>query len=280
MFATMVIVLPSSFTGGDLEISHDGQNVTHSLSSTSAYSTSVLGWYADLLHKVHPLTSGYRLALTYNLVRPTKADSNSPPPPISPPDLTFWQADLRKAITKELINTEPTTKVVYLLDHMYPTVMPRYADLKGRDKHLLDVLLPFVAGEFEGQFRLALATLDISEEFDDYDGLSCSPSRSLGANVWLKLSENGQVVEYTKDEKKAPIRFVKGDPRKESTLVGAKAYPAGNEGMSAIFWYKHSVLVFKKIAGEGEMEEGVMVLAPGRGTEIDMRMAVESSDED
>lgn len=289
MFATMVIVLPSAFTGGDLEISHDGKNTTHSISSNSAYSTSILARYADLLHKVHPLTSGYRLAITYNLVRPT-ASSSSPPPQIFPPDLTSWHGNLRNAVKQELAKINKKTSVVYLLDHMYPTTLPRYADLKGRDKHLVSALVRFFSSEPKIRFKLALATLDITERVQDGDeDLRRNPGWSLGTFTWMKLSDDGlQVVEYVKPPKEGDTKrrkfagvemeFVKGDPRNGSTMVGATAHPAGNEGMSATFWYKHSVLVLMK-CGVEESEE-VVLGQDVKGVEIDMRNTLESDKED
>jgi hypothetical protein len=62
MFATMIIILPSAYTGGQVHVSHSNQKQTFDFSSTSLSSTAVLAWYTDVKHEVKPVTSGYRLA--------------------------------------------------------------------------------------------------------------------------------------------------------------------------------------------------------------------------
>ncbi|EMD40942.1 hypothetical protein CERSUDRAFT_71185 [Gelatoporia subvermispora B] len=51
MFATMVIVLPSPFTGGAIRVSHGSASETYDDAPNSAHSTSVLAWYTDVMHK-------------------------------------------------------------------------------------------------------------------------------------------------------------------------------------------------------------------------------------
>jgi predicted 2-oxoglutarate/Fe(II)-dependent dioxygenase YbiX len=67
MFATLVIQLPSQYTGGELIVKHKGQ--TH----TFDHSNDHLGmfysaFYADCEHELKPVQSGYRLCLIYNLI--------------------------------------------------------------------------------------------------------------------------------------------------------------------------------------------------------------------
>jgi hypothetical protein len=56
MLGTLVVVLPSRFTGGELVIEHQGERRT------------VRGSAQQLHHEVRPVRSGYRIALTYNLI--------------------------------------------------------------------------------------------------------------------------------------------------------------------------------------------------------------------
>ncbi|KAF7292539.1 Protein kinase domain-containing protein [Mycena kentingensis (nom. inval.)] len=63
MFASIVIVLPSEFTGGDVHTSHSGVNAVFNSSDNSLTRTTALSWYTDVFHEVKPITSGYRLAL-------------------------------------------------------------------------------------------------------------------------------------------------------------------------------------------------------------------------
>ena len=66
MFATLVISLPSKHEGGELIVSHNGQDVRW---STAERSTAYGAWYSDVRHEVKDVTSGHRLVLTYNLVQ-------------------------------------------------------------------------------------------------------------------------------------------------------------------------------------------------------------------
>ena len=67
MFATIIIVLPSPFTGGAAHLSHGNLSEVFDCSANSAHQTTVLAWYTDVKHSIKPITSGYRLALSYNV---------------------------------------------------------------------------------------------------------------------------------------------------------------------------------------------------------------------
>ena len=74
MFASIVVVLPSTFIGGTAHLSHGSLSVVYDCSQDSSLlKTTVLPWYTDVMHEIKPITSGYRLALTYNLVHTTSA---------------------------------------------------------------------------------------------------------------------------------------------------------------------------------------------------------------
>ena len=73
MFATIVIVLPSRFTGGTVCVSHGDLNSTFEHCANSLTQTTVLAWYTDVEHQVKAVTSGYRLALSPHLIHTTNA---------------------------------------------------------------------------------------------------------------------------------------------------------------------------------------------------------------
>ncbi|KAF9650685.1 hypothetical protein BDM02DRAFT_3127503 [Thelephora ganbajun] len=66
-FATIIIVLPSEFKGGNIRLSHDGENLTLETAAGSLHKTNLLTWYTNVSYETENLTSGYRLALAYNL---------------------------------------------------------------------------------------------------------------------------------------------------------------------------------------------------------------------
>lgn len=65
MFGSLVVCLPSQFTGGALITRHQGRQVTYDWSSSP--STHWAAFFSDVEHEVLPVTSGHRVTLTYNL---------------------------------------------------------------------------------------------------------------------------------------------------------------------------------------------------------------------
>jgi 2OG-Fe(II) oxygenase superfamily len=65
MIASLVVGLPSTFKGGALEVRHGGQTATY---RGSKKALSFVAFYSDCRHQVRPVASGYRAALTYNLL--------------------------------------------------------------------------------------------------------------------------------------------------------------------------------------------------------------------
>ncbi len=70
MFGTLIIQLPSVYTGGELVV-YNGKSKTvfdfGQKSGESQYHMHYAAHYADLEHEILTVTSGYRLVLTYNL---------------------------------------------------------------------------------------------------------------------------------------------------------------------------------------------------------------------
>ena len=69
MFATLVVQLPSKFTGGSFVVSHGGECETFSLGAggDAAYDCHFVCHYADCEHEIKKVESGHRLALIYSL---------------------------------------------------------------------------------------------------------------------------------------------------------------------------------------------------------------------
>ena len=66
MFGSLVVCLPSQFTGGALVTRHQDRQVTLDWSS-SPNATHWASFFSDVEHEVLPVTSGHRVTLTYNL---------------------------------------------------------------------------------------------------------------------------------------------------------------------------------------------------------------------
>ena len=118
MFATLVIVLPSLYAGGELLIRHRNREVCLPLACADPSDAAFAAFYADCVHEVRPVTSGTRLTLVYNLIRSDKAEVAAPP---QYPDeqaalaamLSHWAAALDAGMM------DVPEKLVYPLEHAY-----------------------------------------------------------------------------------------------------------------------------------------------------------------
>ena len=96
-----------------------------------------IGRYADVEHAVKPVTKGYRLVLTYNIIH-TSVDDPIPSPAAIERDraslggaLDSWNKELEmKAYGDSCI----PTKLAYKLDHKYTDANLRLLHLKGKDR--------------------------------------------------------------------------------------------------------------------------------------------------
>jgi hypothetical protein len=118
MFATLVVVLPSISTGGELIVRHQGREVSLHMRCEEPCEAAFAAFYADCVHEVRPVTSGFRLTLVYNLLRKGKGRRPEPPGYDSERDraatlLKKWAAGKRSADDKT------PEKLIYPLDHAY-----------------------------------------------------------------------------------------------------------------------------------------------------------------
>ena len=68
MFGTLIVQLPSEFTGGDLVVRHAGKEIMVKMSQEGSASYCLIAaHYSDCEHEITPVETGYRLALVYSL---------------------------------------------------------------------------------------------------------------------------------------------------------------------------------------------------------------------
>jgi hypothetical protein len=149
MFATIIIVLPSAFTGGSAHLFHGALSATYDTSSTSLSTTHALAWYTDVRHEIKPITSGYRLALSYNVMH--TLPSPRPALPTTNPALEA----LRVALTTwNACGGNGPEKLVCLLDHKYSQANLSAAAMKGSDAQTVGALAA-LAGDLGFSFGFA-----------------------------------------------------------------------------------------------------------------------------
>ncbi|MCB5364776.1 2OG-Fe(II) oxygenase [Pusillimonas sp. CC-YST705] len=168
MLGTLVITLPSSFTGGEFVVSHQGQTVC---ARGSQNRLGMMAFYADCHHEVRPVKQGYRVVLTYNLIAPGATRTSELPQQavtaLASELHRVWQTPAPPRWDGDT-HTEPPDRLVYLLDHQYTPSGLSWQRLKGVDAQRA-AALQAAARQLDAEIFLTLA--DVHETWsaeDDY----------------------------------------------------------------------------------------------------------------
>ncbi|MGE0385677.1 MAG: 2OG-Fe(II) oxygenase [Gammaproteobacteria bacterium] len=169
MFGSLVVCLPSTFTGGELIVEHHGERMT--VAGTRGR-IGLVAFYADCHHEVRPVRKGHRVVLTYTLGLAGKAASAAPAAGatdalcravrefFAKPPAPRWTGETRL----------PPDRLVYLLDYQYTRRNLSWDRLKGADA-LRAAALRSVAERLDCEIHLGQA--DVHETWDceaDYSG--------------------------------------------------------------------------------------------------------------
>ena len=127
MVATLILVLPSPFEGGELLVRHDGQEQTIAFGSDegSSFQIEYAAFYADCEHEVRPLRKGHRLCLVYNLTL-AKPGTHS-----QTPSKSKSRAVTKKTAAKKLTSQKETSKSAAVSEEAaltLPLTAPRLGD--------------------------------------------------------------------------------------------------------------------------------------------------------
>ncbi len=137
MIGSMVIVLPTSFSGGELVVRHESSQQTFSFPEASnGEAANYVAFYADCEHEIRRVTRGRRIALTYNLTlkKPRKSKTRSSDSPDSASDL------LAKSI-RSWITARHGEPLVFALEHQYTERGLAVDLLKGADRSVAKLVL-------------------------------------------------------------------------------------------------------------------------------------------
>lgn len=169
MFATLVVVLPSLYEGGELVVRHRGEEAKLALNAAGPSEVAFAAFYADCLHEVLPVTSGCRLALIYNLSRREGGTV------AEPPDYRDKQALLAAWLgewSKEPLAEGGPLKLIYPLEHAYTEAELSFSALKGADANRAAAAV-VAAGQAGCDVHLALMSVEESGYAEhSYDGWS------------------------------------------------------------------------------------------------------------
>ncbi|KAK3113278.1 hypothetical protein LTR53_009592 [Teratosphaeriaceae sp. CCFEE 6253] len=256
MFGTMIISLPSYHAGGTLQLSHSGLEMRF---DTCTQSASWAAWYSDVRHEVKPVTDGYRLVLTYDLVQ--KASSGQ----IYGLDFGLRFPALQEAVamwSRAADDDGDESPAVYALEHQYTDASISLQALKGDDLAKAQALQHF-ATDHDVVLFLASCEKEISggaEESYHYgskrrrhgrgddDGDSSDGYHEITEEFESSLKLT-RVVDVHGMKLATGINITEEDFLQEEPYDGrdptANHYTGhtGNAGASATHWYRDTVIV-------------------------------------
>ncbi|GAQ88607.1 hypothetical protein KFL_004440050 [Klebsormidium nitens] len=148
---TVVVCLPSPFTGGELIVTHVDASHTFDFATKSNDKAvfQFAAFYGDCLHEIKPVTSGHRITLTYHIMRKRpnvtfeNDDSEFSPEEVFPVEAddicqeqicNQFQAELR------ILSSLGLPYVGFLLQHGYTQAGISEKGLKGSDRLFYELL--------------------------------------------------------------------------------------------------------------------------------------------
>lgn len=142
MFGSLVVQLPSVFTGGELLVRHAGKEQKFDFSKDGDVEFHAVAFYADCEHELKKIQSGYRLCMLYNLLRV----DNGRVPNLSGPkeiqDSLELVANLWENVgaqRDEAIKNLPEI-LGMRFEHKYTEMNLSFIGLKGRDSAVVRTL--------------------------------------------------------------------------------------------------------------------------------------------
>ncbi|WP_227999707.1 2OG-Fe(II) oxygenase [Nocardia australiensis] len=237
MIGTLVVTLPSAFTGGELVIEQRGTRVTD---QGSPEELSFVAFYGDCEHEVLPVTDGFRITLTYNLVAKGRTG----------PDAAAFAMHPSVALLAEQLRAHFTTPVevptwrlhggpaicpphqlVYLLDHQYSQHGFGWDQLKGGDAARTGMMLA-AAGIAGYDMSLALAEVEdcYAEDYASWMGIY--------RQRWERVADGWKCVESADmefDEDGEMVGPVPDDPASLPVRSSLPLVP-GSEDLGELRW--------------------------------------------
>jgi hypothetical protein len=252
MVATLVIVLPSSFEGGELVVRHEGrqQTINFGRGADTKFHIHFAAFYADCEHEIRPLRKGHRLCLVYNLTLRKGKKFIAAPRSLEP-------VERLSQVLRDWAEEGTARKLAITLEHQYTQEGLTWDALKGVDRARADALLE-AAQQAGCQAHLALLTFHESGSAVD-DGSSYGYRRrwdgydeDTGPHEMDEVFETSLTADHWSDSQgnRLPLGEIRVeedellDPDSLRDVEPEEDYEGytGNEGMTLDRWYRHAAL--------------------------------------
>jgi 2OG-Fe(II) oxygenase superfamily len=201
MVGTLVVILPSEYSGGVVTVEHRGEKKSFRRLDSQAKDLALLAFYADCHHAVSPIRSGVRVALTYQLTLDGR--SKAARPQVRADVVDRLMASVREHFASPVMkrfdqsDAAPPERLVYLLDHEYTQRSLAWTGLKNGDRARV-AALRIAAERLDCECFLALA--EVHETWtreDDY------PHGRYGRRGWHFEEDEDEEEEEDTDESEA-----------------------------------------------------------------------------
>jgi 2OG-Fe(II) oxygenase superfamily len=263
MFGTLVVCLPSEYSGGELCFHiGDKKEVVDLAPSAADYQLGYCAFYADVTHEVLPLLTGHRICLVYNLVQKSSAQIKNEPPALQKIGLLTDQL-------RSLEKSKPAYPQIILLKHQYTPENFSSQALKLHDRAQYEAFST-AAIDAGWYTRLALVTYHINgsleggDHYDDYfdggrrrSGRHQPTPETMGEIYDTDLSlgnwaEDGlpTLGDYDFEEEQIIADFELGEGKPIDK--DAEGF-TGNAGMTLDYWYHYGAIVFWPKSEHGEV---------------------------
>ncbi|MEZ6090926.1 MAG: 2OG-Fe(II) oxygenase [Pirellulaceae bacterium] len=256
MVATMIVVLPSSFGGGELCVNH--QLLRHVFlfdQASGNIQPQFAAFFADCQHEVHRVTSGVRVCLAFNLILdPQRKESKDDPGMTADPELMRHLRDW--------MHYRPSDPLVFALEHQYTEAGLKSSLLKGADKELLRHIAT-AADTLDCHLHLGQVSRHLTQFADEgcfynerrrYRGYDSDWSGDYKDLTIGETYDDEIVIDGWKDADGEPVRFA-GLACQTSQLISAAPVEdwkptrqdyegyTGNAGNTLERWYHKSAIV-------------------------------------
>src|ERR1700674_3356335 len=191
MVGTLVVTLPSTFTGGAIVVEHQGEAVSY---RATKQPLSFIAFYADCRHEHRRVRTGYRIVLTYDLMLEGEATGAEA---LAPGTVEALVLRLREHFATPLPASRfgrkdaPPSRLVYLLDHQYTERGLGWQRLKGNDAARAAALRE--AAKRAG-CEVVLALAEVRETWDCQEG-PWDPPWYRGRRGWRRDEDDDWLAE-------------------------------------------------------------------------------------
>ncbi len=160
MFGTLVIQLPSHYSGGELIVYHRSKSECFDFSGAeSCADFYYAAFYADCQHEIKPVTKGFRLCLIYNLIYHSV---DCCPTPENNEESVSTIVSAMKQWSKDVNSINQHPMIAFLLEHQYCEASLSFESLKNGDRAVADVL---THAQEEESFDMFVANIRVNQNW-------------------------------------------------------------------------------------------------------------------